>query len=72
MTFKVGDRVQCLYGYNGNTQIVKQFGTVINVRKGFDPIQVRFDNYVNGHTCGEKCEKGTVGISPTEPNTSHS
>lgn len=49
--FKVGDRVRCLYGVDGNTTIVGKTGTIRVIdNHSFQPIGVEFDSDIRGHS----------------------
>lgn len=60
MTFKVGDRVECICAnITGNTNIVIGItGTVCVDNKNRGSVGVRWDDMVSGHDCGGNCEDG--------------
>jgi hypothetical protein len=45
--FEKGDRVKCIKAYDGNTDMVGHFGTVLRVNA--ETLSVDFDESINGH-----------------------
>ena len=59
MTFSIGDRVIVTHSYDGNEKIVGMCGVVIEREKlGGKRYAVRFDEDVDGHSCGGRCADG--------------
>jgi hypothetical protein len=56
--FKVGDRVVGI-GEHDCKNVDGKYGTIVRIDEGpHNPIGVGFDYYIDGHSCGCKCENG--------------
>lgn len=51
-TFKVGDRVRAVAGYNINPNISKKIGTIIMIDYNDSIFSVEYDEYIDGHDAG--------------------
>lgn len=66
--FKVGDRVRCIAGHDGNTHIIGQEGIVRACYPVVGEFAIEFDNDVHGHSLNSsyRCEHGHGWFIPPE------
>lgn len=59
---EIGDRVRLIKNFPGGIQglYAGDEGTIVDIRNdwGLPWACIRFDRYVDGHSCGGKCEDG--------------
>lgn len=55
MNYKIGDRVECIEGYDSNKSIIEKKGTVIRIDEMPWRVGVEFDTRIEkGHDCGHR------------------